>query len=264
MRPPKPLNIPGSASPPIPTGNTGGRTPRPLAVSPGASAGAPNTPNSPRSIPLGGVANPKVDGLISAALTADPSLISFKFRLKPRFDDLLTMDDDDLLNWGRRNLTALGSVTHEKSKIAADIARINPGDWIERCANAACRPPSLMSKLFGSPETPQFFQTRISQMRDELMVVIKELRRLHEEVSPDVEDLRMDIAALQTFVTTEQRFDPILADGRLRTLITAQQTVIMAMTAIDQFRITCAKYIETIDNLLQVTIPNWEIATSQR
>ena len=203
--------------------------------------------------------------MLNDAISNDNALEKFKFRIKPRLDTLIKADDDDMLNWGERNLVALRSVTQSKAKIAASISQINPSEWINRCTNASCKPPSLMGRLFGNLETPQYYEAKIAQIRDELAIVIKDLRKLQEEITPDVEDLQMDVAALQIILKHEpSRFDMMISDGRLRTLIAAQQTVVMAVAALDQFKSTCAQYVQTVDKLLQVTIPNWALANSQQ
>jgi hypothetical protein len=281
-RVPKPLTLPGSEAP-VASPETQGHGPRALSIpvttatNPPVTSGGPrplNAPDTPK--PRGGNPRPlgsavgsqgttKIDVMLNDAISKDTALEKFKFRIKPRLETLIKSDDDDMLNWGERNLVALRTVTQSKATIAARISQINPSQWIDGCTTASCKPPSLMGRLFGNLETPQYYETKISQIRDELAIVIKELRKLQEEITPDVEDLQMDIAALQIILKHEpNRFDMMISDGRLRTLIAAQQTVVMAVTALDQFKSTCAQYIQTIDKLLQVTIPNWALANSQQ
>ena len=242
---------------------TQSHTPRSIGLPTSGPAPVQRAPAMGHTISLS-TGNDQHDALVRAAISSDPTMVQYAMRLKPRFATLSTCDDDDVLDWGDRNLTALQSVTASKAKIAGRISQIDPTGWIDKTTTASCKPPSLMSRLLSSGDTPQYYQTRLTGVRGELVDAMRELKKLHEEIFPDAEDLRMDIVALQIFnANNPSKFDPIITDGRLRTLMAAQQTVVMTMTAIEQLRATNATNIQTIDKLLQVTIPNWLLATSQ-
>ncbi len=204
------------------------------------------------------------DDLVAKAIADDPGLQAHAMRIKPRFATLCGCCDDDVLDWGERNVKALRSVTESNAKLAARINQMKCTEWIDRTSEAANSDRGLLTKLFRNAENPQYYQTRLTGVRDELVAALKDLKVLYEEVKPDAEDLRMDIASLQTYHNHNPgRFDDVIVHGRLRTLIAAQQTVVMAMQAIEQSRTVCTTNVQTIDRLLQVTIPNWQLALNQ-
>lgn len=205
------------------------------------------------------------DEFVQAAIDDDPTMAQHKMRLKPRFATLASHDDDDIMDWGQRNLVALSDVTSKKNKLAARLSQIDTLTWINKAMEASSKPPGLMNRLFGGAENPQFFKTKLGHIRTELLTMRRDLKTLYDEVFPDAEDLRMDIVALTVYHRgSTGKFDDVIVQGRLRTLTSAQQTVMITIMAIEDFRATVASHITTIDNLLQVTIPNWELAESQK
>ena len=291
-RTPKPLNIGGT--PPATGGAPSteqpacGRVPRPLAVSapsprtpapapvvvPPAPSRAPKPLNvqtpahvssgPPRELNIGGRDGSKVDAMLARAFDIDADMVQFKFRLKPRFDTLLLTSTDDIINWGERNLTALRDVTQEKVKIAKRISDIDATGWIKKTQEEATRVPSFMDR-FTQRETPAFYQAKLKEVRTKLSVMLPELSHLREEIFPDAEDLRMDIMALRVMVEwMDDGVGKTFAQNRVSTLVASQQTVLMVLQTIDNTKVLCGTSIQTIDELLTITIPNWEIARSSR
>jgi len=256
----------GASSTPPASPSAQAKAPKPLNLPPSAVPVRSTVATPPPLRGQSGQQGTAVDALLHEVISADASMEKFRFRLKPRFESLLKADDDAVLNWGERNLGALRQVSQDQARLAGELARINPTQWTERCKQAASRPPSVLGRIFGgNGETPQYYETKVDQIRTELMQFRKELTALYEEVEPDAEDLLMDVTALQTFAKQPgSKLDAVLVDGRLRTLIAAQQTVLMTMQALDNFKATCAQSMMTIDQLLQVIIPNWRLAESQR
>lgn len=207
---------------------------------------------------------PKIDALVQTACANDPALTYVSMRLKGRFSTLCGMRRDDVIDWGERNLVALRSVSDDHARIAAKITDLNPSQWISRATDASNADKGLLGKLFGGAETPQYYETRLKGVRDQLRDIARELRDLHDEINPDAEDLRMDIATLECYYREHpDHFDITLVQSRLRTLVSGQQTVVMVMQSLDNNITNCQRHVQTIDQLLQVTIPNWRLAQSQ-
>jgi len=261
---PKPLQFQSAPEPSPPVG-TSSRTPRPITVEANPE---PTRRHAPRELSFGtDRTNPntgKVEAMLNRAFDIDTVMTGFKFRLKPRFDTLLILPRDDLINWGERNLTALRDVTAEKVKVARRMTDIDATGWITKTQEAATREPGFFDR-FSRQEPPSYYQGKLKEARAQLSAMLPELSKLKDEIFPDAEDLRMDVMALQVFVEfLEDSVYTTIAQNRVQTLIASQQTVMMVLQAIDNAKSLCASHIQTIDELLTITIPNWDIARSSR
>ena len=203
------------------------------------------------------------DRLVQIALEQDETLKSKAMRLKPRFDALLQMKSDDILNWGDKNAETLRMVTAYHKDIAVRIQGLEVDVWVKKITDASSKLPSIWGKMFG--ESPIEAEAKIQEIRKALFEIIYNHTELHDEISPRSEDLRMDIVALTVLAAeAKELFDVSIVQTRIRTLIAVQQTTQMATISLENSKTACLTHIEAVDRLLQVTIPNWKIEQSQK
>jgi hypothetical protein len=245
---PRALSIPDAA--PVPPPQT--RAPRPLSI-----PDAPPPPvraEPPRSI---------VDDLVEKAQAIEPSVQ--KHRIKGRIDTVLESKVTDLLDFGARNLAPLQDTSNEKAKIASEIARIDAIGWIERTKDASCKAPSLLDRLRGGGQSPDYFDGMLKKARAELLAFATRLEDMKRDFLREVTDLHLDAIAL--IVCKEVLKDTHAqhtADNRGRTLLMAHQQAAMLQQTIETSLVLCADHIGQIDHLLSVTLPAWKVAFAAR
>jgi hypothetical protein len=277
VKPPRPISFDDDGADKIPSVPSSPHRPKPISFSDESVQGAQK--KNPRAISFADDASspPKIahrtpssitdtssiaGRLVLLALEEDETLKSKAMRLKPRFDALLQMKSDDILNWGENNAATLRTVTAQHKDIAVHLNSLEADRWIKKIVDESSKPPTMWGKLFG--DSPQELEAKVQHIRDEIFQIIRRHSELHDEISPRSEDLRMDIVAL-TVLTKEAAhlFDANTVNSRLRTLIVVQQTVQMATISLENSKDMCLQHITAIDQLLQVTIPNWRIAVSK-
>jgi hypothetical protein len=262
--PPKPLNLGGGSKPPEP--QSGGRVPKPLSVpEPSAPAAPPRLPpGRPSALTLGNAAAPAASGqveqLVQQIVGADPALQPLAHRLRPRLQTLLNASDTELMAWGEQNLQAMQDNSKVQAKVSQRLSQLNVTEWAHKCKEASTRVPSWKDR-FIQPEGPEFYERKLRQIQQELVQLMPEMERAREELTPEVEDLRLDAAALGAIAPLKQdATTTMIVSNRLRTLITGQQATAQLLQQAETTRMTLAQCAQSIDQLLTVTLPAWRTA----
>lgn len=90
--------------------------------------------------------------------------------------------------------------------------------------------------------------------------MIEQLVAVQEEAAQEVEDLRLDAAALQQ---TAGRYSDaslqMVIHNRLRILASGLQTAAQLTAQAESTRMTVLQHCQTIDQLLTVTLPAWRL-----
>lgn len=241
-RAPRTLNIPDAPTPP----------PRPATPAPRPQPYRPNTS------PLAQASNPKVAACIAKAQQIEPTVQ--EHRIKGRIDTILKMSVTELLDFGNRNLDPLQDTSARKAQIAGEMSRIDATGWIERTKDASCKPPSFMDRI-NPPKPPSYFEGMLKKTRAELIAFVGELEKMKNTFFREITDLHLDAIAM---IVCSECFDDahaqMTANNRGRTLLAAHQTAAVIQTTIEQSMMICSQNIQTIDQLLSVTLPNWKAA----
>lgn len=200
----------------------------------------------------------QTDDLIDAVIAIDSTID--QIRIRGRIDSLLKMAMQDFLNWGERNLAPLRAASNIQSSIASRMAQINASGWLKETLEASTKLPSggLFSK---KPKPPEYYEAMLLKTRAELMALVIEITTVGKNYEPDVTDLQLD--ALSLFVVSNQIDDvsnQIIANNRAKSLLASHQTGNMLLQTIEQTKIQAAQFIQQIDDLLSVTLPQWKMA----
>lgn len=241
------LNIPESSSP-APGSEAPVHKTRPLNIQ-----DQKHTPNAPKSKPRN-----KTDELIDEVKCIDPTID--QIRIRGRIDSLLVMAMADFLNWGERNLAPLRAASNIQSQIASRMAQINASGWLRETLEASTKLPSggLFSK---KPKLPEYYEGMITKARGELMALVTEITTVAKNYEPDVTDLQLDaLSLLVVSKTIDDTANQIIANNRAKSLLASHQTGSMLLQTIEQTQLQAAQFIQQIDDLLSVTIPQWKMA----
>lgn len=232
--------------------------PKPLEV----KSAPPPKPTTTHLYPPGDPAHTAID----AYVVVHPEAENLRFRLKPRLDQLLgpSFRKDLLLEWGERNLETLRSGSSRQAQLSNSISQLDATGWTRRATDMTCRPPSFLNRLLGTVNSDDV-EFHIKEIRKSLVAHMVELGRLQEEMEPDVQDLRVDIMALEILkICTRDSETSMLTDGRIRTLTAAQSTIAMSVVSLRNMRDSCAQNVNSIDQLLTIAIPNWRLSNGSR
>lgn len=259
------LNIPDQVAPAAPERPVA----RTLAIQETVAAPAPRRMNIPDQVappqsapPIRASAplpqhNPLIEQLVAKAQEIEPSIRPE--RIKGRIDVILASSLTDLLDFGQRNLTPLQNASARQSKIMAEVSRIDAAGWIEQTKDASCKRPGFMDRFTTKP--PHFYEGMLQKARAELIVFTRELEQAKKDFFREISDLHLDaVAMLVCAQVMSDDHSKMTADNRGRTLLQAHQTAAIVQTTIEQAMLQCAQFVQTIDQLLSVTIPAWKAA----
>lgn len=211
----------------------------------------------------GNPANGPVDTIVAEILAGDPELDRLKHRLKPRVQTLLSAGDAEFMRWGQENLAVAQTHSATLAKVAQRLSQLNVAEWVRKCQEASTRTDSGgLLGMFRSKEDPAAYERRLQQLKYEMEPMVQHLAVLLDEVRPELEDLRLDAAALSG-VAPRHAADAgrsMLISNRVRTLVTGQQTAAQLVIAAENTRTTVIQNLQSMDQLLTVTIPAWRIA----
>jgi plasmid stabilization system protein ParE len=200
--------------------------------------------------------------MVQAIISSDPALAPLAHRLRPRLQTLLGCQEALLLTWGEQNLrTAMEhSVLH--AQISKRISQLDVSGWVHKCQEAATRIDSGgILGMFKAKESPEQYEARFRQLKTELPPLLAQVSKIIEEVQPEVEDLRLDVAALGAVAPRYTAADlMMIIQNRLRTLVTGHQTTVQLLASAEACKQTLLQNIQTLDQLLTVTLPAWRLA----
>lgn len=213
---------------------------------------------TPIAVPVRGV-KPKTqtDILLEKAAGIEPSLQPH--RLRGRIDTVLKMSLTDMLDWGNRNLEPLQKTSSQKARIASEISRIDASGWLTLTRDASCKQPSFFDRFSTKP--PSYYEGMLNKTRAELLNFVKELETMKNDFFREITDLHLDAIAIlvcgETFLDDNMK---MTAQNRAKTLLASHQTAAMLQITIEQSMSQCASFIQQIDSLMSVTIPQWKVA----
>ena len=201
----------------------------------------------------------KTDELVAKALGIDPTVPHY--RLSGRIDMLLVSPVSELVNWGQQNLTPLQDASNIQTRVTADLNRINPVKWLTEAKEASCKAPSFIDR-FTNANSPAFYEAMLNKTRLELCTLMDDATKERTRFTPEVTDLHIDQLSLAVCIDEFQNDLSLynIANQRAKTLLMAHQSGTILLQVLNQTIEQCANFIQQIDSLLNVTIPQWKIA----
>jgi hypothetical protein len=236
--------------------------PPPVHRTHGINPPPPVTPAAPPAPVRQQRAQTKADLLVEKVLAANPGMQVQ--RIRGRIDTCLAMSLSDILDWGNRNLVPLQNTSNAQGEISAELSRIDASGWISRTMEASCKPPSFLDRFNHKPQ-PSYWEGMLQKTRAELQQFVIKLDKMKGEFFREITDLHLDAVAILACVN-EYSDDALnmSAQNRGKTLLLAHQTAFNLQQSIERTLMQCAQYMEKIDEVLTVTIPNWKIALQNR
>lgn len=266
-RSPKRLSLPTNAEPEAPKAE---RKPRALGLptTPPPPPEEPKTPErKPRTLDIqnGELTHERkerprtqTDYLVERAVDKSPDIDPA--RVRGRIDMLLKANSELLIQWGEVNLAPLQQASTIQANIANEMQRIDAVNCLNEAKDAVCGNAKGFFDRF-SQKKPEHYEFRLKNAKRELTLLMVQSEQQRRSFSPEVHDLHLDSIAL-TVVLPEYN-DAVLmniANSRTKTLLLAHQTGTMLLTVLENTVQQCAQFIEQIDSMLSVTIPQWKMA----
>lgn len=196
------------------------------------------------------------DDLIDRIRDRDPSLDPA--RLRGRLDILLSATTDTILQWGEANLIPLQKASDIQARISKELQRIDASQHLNDAKNAVMAKKGMLGFLSKKPE---FYEDKFRTAKVDLLKLAQDTDREYRAFVPEVSDLHLDSSTLGVVLGTYQ--DTVLlnvANSRLKTLLMAHQTGQMLLTVLENTIQQCSQYVEQIDSMLSVTIPQWKMS----
>ena len=204
-----------------------------------------------------------VDTLIEAIGSIDASIEPM--RVRTRLQSLLATGINGILDWGAASLTPLQAATSIQGQIASRMAQINPSGWINDTLEASSKKPSFMDLLAKKPGAV-YYENMIKKCRGELMQLVNDLTTMGANYEPKVRDLQLDAITMLVVANSTPYDDAnnMIASNRARSLQQAHQTASLLIEHIKVTKLQIAKYIQQIDDLMNITLPNWKMAEANK
>lgn len=205
-----------------------------------------------------------VDGLVEAAKQINEQFASHP-RFKIRLRTILELNPRDYVDVGQRSLTDISNKITVHTQLTTELARLRVSEWIEETKEAASKPPSFMDKFLQKPK-PAYYAAQLTNVRAAMQPLRQKVREHVDELVERFETLRLDALALQTIkntTTTTNATDLAIIDNRVRVMLASVATAEMLKQSLDNADTAILTYMQTIDQLLSITIPNWELAAAK-
>ena len=197
------------------------------------------------------------DALIDEALARSPDIDPA--RVRGRIDMLLKATTDVLIKWGEANLLPLQEASKIQAHVANEMQRIDAVGSLNETKDAISGNRGFLDRF--TQKKPEHYEFRLNVAKralTDLMILSEQHRAIF---LPEVHDLHLDSIALVVVLSEFKDATRMnIANNRSRTLLMAHQTGTMLLTVLENTVQQCAQFIEQIDSMLSVTIPQWKIA----
>lgn len=205
----------------------------------------------------------RIEQLVGIAVAADPELSRLTHRLRPRFQRLMGANEQTLMQWGQQDVDVLTATSKTHAAVMQRVSQLSVDQWVHRCMEASTKPPGFFGRLVGV-EKPDAYEARFRQLQGEMTPLISQLNQLVEELRPELEDLRLDVASMGAIAPRYTDLTlSLVINNRLRTLTAAQQSAAQLCATADASRQLLMQNCQKMDQLLSVTIPAWRLAQSR-
>ncbi len=202
------------------------------------------------------------DVLIEQAQKSNPDIPVA--RLRGRIDTLLTVKIEVLTQWGEVNLAPLQEASKIQADIASELQRIDAIGRLNAVKDSFTRERGFLDR-FTAQKTPEQHEFILKDAKRALTDLMIKSDRQRREFFTEVHDLHLDAIAL--VVTLGEYKDATMANianSRSKTLLLAHQTGTMLLTVLENTSAQCAQFIEQIESMMSVTIPQWKLASQKR
>lgn len=229
-------------------------------------AAAPLSMSLPAPKPLPPPPPPKpksrADYLLEEAIKIDAHIASDMW-FKARIEKLIALDPSDWMNWGESSLKFVREFSDKVGSISHRVNILNTTQWITDTLQNASKPKaSGIMAMFSNELSPAEYEAQLTRIRGELDLARANLTILNKDMLPIAKKLRTDVLVLQVASMDQSAFSSLaqtVVDGRLRSLIAGQQTMLIVENSASNLLNQVVKFMQEIDQLMSVTIPAWKL-----
>lgn len=205
--------------------------------------------------------NDRLDAIVKTAVEQEAELARLKpFRETVR--TLLRLTPAKWMTWGTAELDVLRSFPGKHSEIIEAYAALEPVKLSERCRAASGKQRGWLAKLF-TPDEAAYYENQVRPLQPKLQNLLEQIGPLIERFHPNHEALAMAVLALQAMLKhVENERDRTIGYQRLGVLTLARTTNGMLEQSMENTRTLIASSLAGLDELLEITIPNWGMAAT--
>lgn len=215
----------------------------------------------PLNLP-GRVVSPDVSPYVEAASKIDASLAS-----DPLFESLLlkfkNLDSWAWDKWGNEYVEKMRGSTDQLVEINKRFALIDAKRWVDETVQSSTKKRGILDGLLRSNDNPQYYEAMLNKSRAELSILRDSILSEKKQIEITLKPLSIHALVLQVMTAQVSGDMEIkISTTRLRTLISAQQSALTFINSCDNTMTIITQQMQTIDQLLDVTIPAWKVASN--
>jgi hypothetical protein len=184
-----------------------------------------------------------------------------------RVNEFLKLKQTDWMDWAKKSVTEIASLTVRLAKIANDVSLAQAPKWTDELREAykgSGRSGGWSTWFGGSHKGPEFYQGMLENAKAILVRGASTLQDLKDELSDSLPALGVDLLVLD--VCTSDVHDPMgkqIADGRKRAIVTAISSAQGLSASVDSASLSFMQQAIDVDQLLTGIIPGWIAAQSK-
>lgn len=164
--------------------------------------------------------------------------------------------------WGSDELDVLRKYPLQHNEIIEAYSDLEPVKLAERCRVASGRPQGWLKKLF-TPDEATYYENQVRPLRPKLQKLLERLGPLIDQFKPNHKQLALTTLALQAMlVHVPNQRDQTIGYQRLSVLVMARTSIGTLEQSMENTRTLLASSIAGLDELLEITIPNWGLAAT--
>ena len=209
----------------------------------------------------------RVESVLAIIAESHPE-VSTNIRCHLRVKRFFKLPESAWPSFSQPELAAVGKLTDVEVRVANRMHDIDADKWVKECMTAYNTPPgqSIFSKLFGSHiPTPEFYKAR-------LQGIAADLAGIAHSIPPSIDQLNLYQEALLINQIILMALSSWAVDGNLKgllqnraqTLLSAIQSTQLLRANLENIQTQAQNQAQSVDQLLNVTIPNWQMAVANR
>lgn len=222
---------------------------------------AVSTPKSPRVLQIPAQSKlSDLDPYVEAATKINSNVAADPY-FKTCIASLCASKPLDWIKWAENSLTPVRSSTDALTEINKRFSLINAAKWINEAIEESSKDkPGFFAR---KKNLPAYYDAMLLKSRSELEALVSYIKGVRIPVEECQSKLIVETISFQVYTANlSDNNDQLIASNRLKTLVSARQTVEIFLQTCSNTLASVIKQIQDIDHVRDVTIPAWKIAYS--
>lgn len=205
----------------------------------------------------------RLPALIATAQADSDHALAADKMFRPKLERLLALKPTDWMSWGEEGLKPLATAASRQGRVNNLITTANAPAWADETRMAYAKRPSLFDRFTGNAK-PDYYRQMLENAKSLLREALDKASDTEGELRPALARIRLESFVLRIALSGVVDTVPLsIGQGRLRTLLSSQQTALNILTALEATTALLVQQATDVDELLTNLIPKWLLARSQ-